>query len=145
MIRPVLNSFTIKNSCPDGVGYIYIFALTNVLEILLNLIGVSTSAADKLLQTVMIAIKHGRDSSHLVREKAQIQLGVALLHHASQQAGGVDATRRFVNGASITTHFLLVAGRTLALDHQLFAQLEVGTLVDGRQGLGTCLGTGQRS
>jgi hypothetical protein len=69
----------------------------------------------------MITVYDSRNRGHFVREKPHVQLGIALLDHASKQSGGVDATRRFVNGTPIAPDFLLVAGYALVLGNQLLA------------------------
>ena len=82
-------------------------------------------------ELVVIAVEHRRDRSHVLWKHAQIELRVALLHHAAQQGSVVDTALRFVNGTAIATHFGDMAGHALAFGDQFFAQLVVSLFEDG--------------
>ena len=88
------------------------------------------------LELVVIAVQHRRDSIDVLGEHAQVQLGIALLHHATQESRRVDAALRLVDGAAVTPHFGDMAGRAFALGDELFTQFVVGILEDGGLGMG---------
>jgi hypothetical protein len=81
---------------------------------------------------VVIAIDHRGDRSHVLWKHTQVELGVALLHHAAQQGSVVDTTLGFVNGAAIATDLGDMADHALAFGNQFFTQLVVRIFVDGR-------------
>ena len=84
----------------------------------------------------MIAIDHSRDRSHVLWKHSEVELGVALLHHAAQQGSVVDTTLGFVNGAAIATDLEDMTGHALAFSNQIFTQFVVRILVDGRLRMG---------
>ena len=85
---------------------------------------------------VVIAIDHSRDRSHILWKHTEVELGVALLHHAAQQRSVVDTTLGFVNGAAIATDFGDMTGHAIAFSNQFFTQFVVRIFVDGRLSLG---------
>ncbi|MBP6245118.1 MAG: hypothetical protein KA411_05615 [Limnohabitans sp.] len=78
----------------------------------------------------MVSIEYRSDRIDLFREHAQIQFGVALLDHASQQCGTVDASLGFIDGTAITPDFAHMASHALAVSDQFFAQLVIRILED---------------
>jgi len=92
----------------------------------------------KSAKTVVVAVEHCGDGSHFFGEKTQVELGVALLHHAAQKTRGVDAPRGLEDGTAIAPHLLHMAGCTFVLGHQLLPQRQIRIAKLGRDlGLGT--------
>src|SRR6218665_2570237 len=79
----------------------------------------------------MVAVQHGRHRSDLIGEQTQIEFGIAMLDHATQKAGRVDAPGGPVDGCAITAHLLLMTGRTFVLSQQLLTQAQIGPLENG--------------
>jgi len=89
-------------------------------------------------ELVVIAVEHRCDRGHVLWKHAQVELCVALLHHATQQGSVVDTTLGFVNGAAVATDFGDMARHALAFGDQFFAQLVVSLFEDGRLRMGKC-------
>ena len=79
---------------------------------------------------VVIPVEHRCDGGDFFREQLQVQLGAAVVHHAAQQAGVVDAALRAVNGAAVAADLAGVALGALVLGDELGAQGQVGVLED---------------
>ncbi len=73
-------------------------------------------------------VQHRRDGGHLVRKQRQVEFGIALLHHAAQQASRVDAPGRPVDGTAVASDLLLVAGDAPVGGDQFPPEWQVGTL-----------------
>lgn len=84
----------------------------------------------------MVAIDHRSNCSGVFREETQVEHGVALLNHATQQASGVDTTLGLVDGAAIAAHLLGVAGAAFAFFDQPLARGNVGVFENVGLGVG---------
>ena len=79
------------------------------------------------LEPVVVAVEqcgHGRD---FFGKQPQVELGVAGLDHAAQEASGFEPTCGVVDIGAVAAHMAGVAGFTFVLDHQLAAQGQIGT------------------
>jgi hypothetical protein len=65
----------------------------------------------------MVKVQDRCNRGDFFGEKAQVELGIALLNHASQKAWSVDATLRLVNGTAIAPHSLLMTSIAFVLSN----------------------------
>ena len=75
-----------------------------------------------------------QDSCHRVGvfwEKTQVQLGIAILHHAPQQACCVDAPLGVVDVTAVTPHAANMAFIAFVFSDQLLAHREIGVFEQG--------------
>jgi hypothetical protein len=89
-------------------------------------------------EAVVVPVKHRRNGIDFIREQAQIQLRIALLHHAPQKSQSVDTPGGLVDRSTITTHLLCMANGALVLGNQLRAHPKVRTAVKTRHFLRMC-------
>ncbi len=87
---------------------------------------------DASLESVVVPVQHRADGSHFFRKQGQVELHIALLDHAAQSAGRVDAAAGLVNGRSVTTDLALVTRHALVIGDQLRAELQVCSHKNGR-------------
>jgi hypothetical protein len=64
-------------------------------------------------------------------KKAEVELGVAVLHHAAQSTRRVDAAFRVIDGTAIAAHTTDVAFVALVFGNQLFTNFEIGIFEQG--------------
>lgn len=74
---------------------------------------------------VVIPIQYRSHGAHFLRKQRQIEFGIASFHHAAQGTGGIDTASRSVDGAPVTTHFLLVTSGALVFRDELFPQRQI--------------------
>ena len=78
----------------------------------------------------MVPVEHRRNGGDFFREQLQVELRAAVLHHAAQQAGVLDATLRAVDGAAVAADLAGVALGALVFCDELGAQGQVGAFED---------------
>jgi len=79
----------------------------------------------KSLETVVVMVEHGRHGIDLFGKQAQIELGVASLDHAAQQARRFQAACGVVDIGAVAAHMADMAGLAFVLGHQLATQGQV--------------------
>ena len=79
------------------------------------------------LKTVVVVVEHGRHGMDFLGEQAQIELGVAGLDHAAQQARRFQAACGVVDIGAVAAHVADMAGLAFVLGHQLATQGQVST------------------
>lgn len=73
----------------------------------------------------MLFVQDSGNSIGIFREKSQVELGVAVLDHATQGTCRVDAAFGVIDGTAIAAHASNVAFVALVFGNQLFARFEV--------------------